>query len=925
MVKLQNLKKLSIVLLMFAVLVASTFLLTGCWTAYYLNDMAKAGYEFNKLIYTDNVAKYVTGRTQVEELEGTDFVFDGEKNGWYVLATDEENVFDMVFDTTLIPVDDGSLGSSWVQLPEGMPTYSVGYSAQSVVLSFAGSSSIVGLDNSHIFSGKYGYYDAGGRTICRNSNCTCPYDEIDGHMTRPSFSAYNVNTALTNAEIDEHFAGYCPTCQYVVETLNADTTYTYTVIMASNIPEQSGVRYYSNGTWITAAVFKSCGNPGGIFDHDGTLEKLNQSWLTTSQNQTPSAFRFNELVLDGYDFSYLYNFITSYDYDVLYTNWEEYYNPGDFSHMFSDLPVERITIENVKGLGEKAVDLSGMFENCKNLKSVKFGNLFENCKPQNISRMFYNCPRLTTIDLTSLDTSEVTDMSEMFAVGPDKMSADERNDLIVDYVNDVLIYEYPELNKGTPYTIEEVLELFLGSDPSNKDIAVAFIEYYKELGLNYPISYYELSCAYFDNQGSLAEFVHGAISNPTSIGLAAGDYNVRDIFNYLDNYASAYGLYAVYDGVLYANDSRDEFAEYLINNLVMYNSGTTYTLESFAELMDCSVEEALLYLNSSTGIEVPLTYDEFVYAYFEGEIETLEEVFELFNANPESFDGIIPEKEDGTDYSLIEFCYQIDLVIQQSNIESNTNILLLTEKEMLNYYQDKKHSPKGQLILGGDNSLFVINEGTNVNKLFGDYCYFAIVVTPNEIGEDILIPLQRDYEIANEPSEEASLVNSITATNTSKVLNYYYDLVSASPEEPGTDPDEPNTDPDEPGTEPDEPGTEPDSPGTEPDEPGTEPDEPGTEPDEPGDEPENSEGTETPETPVEPGDSNNSDNTDSENGSNTENTDETTDADDKEETEIEPIVLVGVSGGAGFVLGIIFSLLIVAIKDKRMFVKSKKL
>ena len=79
MVKLQNLKKIGFVLLMFSVLFASTFFLTGCWTAYYLNGMAKAGYEFNKLIYTDNVAKYVTGRTQVEKLEGTDFVFDGEK------------------------------------------------------------------------------------------------------------------------------------------------------------------------------------------------------------------------------------------------------------------------------------------------------------------------------------------------------------------------------------------------------------------------------------------------------------------------------------------------------------------------------------------------------------------------------------------------------------------------------------------------------------------------------------------------------------------------------------------------------------------------------------------------------------------------------------------------------------------------------
>lgn len=900
MVKLQNLKKIGFVLLMLAVLFASTFFLTGCWTAYYLNGMAKAGYEFNKLIYTDDVAKYVTGRTQVEKLEGTDFVFDGEKNGWYVLATDEENVFDMVFDTTLIPVDDGSLGSGWVVPPPGMPIYSVGYAAQSVVLTFAGSDYILGLDNSHIFSGKYGYYDAGGRTICRNSNCTCPYDEIDGHMTRPSFSAYNVNTALTNAEIDEHFAGYCPTCQYVVETLNADTTYTYTVIMAGDIAEKSGVRYYSNGTWITAAVSKSCGNPGGIFDHDGTLEKSNQSWLTTSQTQTPSAFRFNELVLDGYDFSYLYNYITNYDYDALYSNWEQYYNPGDFSYMFSDLPVERITIKKVSGLGNRATDLSGMFSNCQNLRSVEFGNLFEDCKPTNISRMFYNCPRLTSIDLTTLDTSCVTDMSEMFAVGPGKMTIEERNDLIVDYVNNTLIYEYPELDKGTPYTIYEIFDVFVGEDASEKDIAKAYVEYCTQIGLNYPVTYYELSCFYFDNNDTLAEFLSSAIQDPTSVGLADGDYSFRDIFNYLDNYASAYGLYAVYDGNLYANDSREEYVEYMINNLVEYGSGETYTLESYAEKYDLTEEEVVFQLNLNYGLEIPLTYDEFITIYLNGAVDTVEELLEIYNEDPSIAEGAIPEKEDGTDYTLIEFCHQIDLAIQQINMEENYNLLLLNEKEMLSYYQDKKHSPKGKLTLGGEDSLFVINEGTNIEDLFGDYCYFAIVVTPNEIGDNILIPLQREYEIANEtPQTESHVVNIITSNETSKVLNYFFNPVTTEPDEPGTDP----------GVDPDEPG----EPGTDPDEPGTDPDAPTTDPDGPSGEPETPTEPEGPTNPTEPDDT--------EGSNNTQTPETNSNSGDKDSGKFDimenPYVLMGASGSAGFILGIIFMMIIVIIKNKR--------
>lgn len=762
-----SVKNIVFLAVMAIVMILSTVLMSGCWTAYYFNGMASAGYEFDKIIYTDNVEKYVAGRVQVEELEGINQTFNGAEGGWYVLATDEENVYDMVFDTTLLYEDDGSLGSGWVTLPEGMPIYSVGYSAQSVVLEFAGSDAIVGLDNSHIFSGKYGFYNAGGQTVCKNLDCTCVWDEIDGHMpnSAPKFTSTTTTEQMTDEQIEEYFAGYCKTCQYIMEVNNGDGTFTYGVGLTAN----ENTRYYNRGTWTTTPTAISCGNPGGFFDHDGTWTRELNSWLTTSESQKPSSFRFNELVLDGYDFSYLYEYIISYDYDKLYDNWEELYKPYDFSYMFSDLPVEKITIENIKGLGTRATDFSGMFANCRNLRSIDFGNLFENCKPTNISRMFYNCPRLKNIDLSTLDTSRVTDMSELFAVGPSKMTAKERDQVVVDYINNVLIYEYPEINMGKPYTIEDIV----GNDPTTKDAAELYVMGAMEYGLIYPVTYYELTCVAFDNNGTLADFVNGAIANPTSIGLAQGTYEMKDIFDFMDNCAAAYGLYAIYDGNMYANGSRQEYVEYIINNLIAPSADPEYTLESFAESMGLSINQTLLYISTQTGLEIPLTYDEFIDVYTNGNIQSVQALLEMYNENPQDFSEI-PPKGDGTNYTLIEFCSQIDIAIEQINMEQDLNLLLLTDKEMISYYQDNKHSPKGTLNLGGDDSLFVINNDTNINKLFGDYCYFAVVITPKDIGDEILIPLQREYEIYNKEAEESVVVNTITAKNASSVLNYYF-------------------------------------------------------------------------------------------------------------------------------------------------------
>lgn len=771
-----------------------TAILSGCWMAYRFNEMAKKGYEFDKIIYTDTPSTYITGRTEVTELEGVSSDMDGSKTGWYILETDETNVFDMVFDTTKFAEPSEGLGSDWVTIPEWMPNHSVGYTAHAEVVSFSGNDSIVGLDNSHIFSGKYGYHQAGGDYICLNTDCSCPYDPWDGHMSRPTFENVTTNEAMTNLQVEEAFNGYCITCQYVYELDNGDGTYTYNVVLKNSATATANKRFYNSGEWVTVPVAGDCGNPGGGFDHDGTWTRPRQSWLTTTTDQKPTAFRFNELVLDGYDFTYLYTYITTFDYDELYFNWEDLYNPSDFSYMFSDLPVEKITIKNVKGLGDRAKNLSGLFSNCHNLRSIEFGNFFENCKPTNISKMFYNCPRLKSIDLTTLDTSLVTDMSEMFAVGPGKMTMEERDQAILDHFNNVLIYEYPELQADAPYTLEDLQEMSTGPE--------SYVQFAVQTGLNYPVTYSELLAYSINYTGTLKGFVESVIADPTTMGLAAGEYTVKDIFKYLDNCASAYGLYSVYDANMYANSSREEYVSYIINNLIVENGN--HTVETYANSLGITDTELMVNIAMETGLEMPFTYDEFVLFSTEGQVSTISALVEVYNENPdaEGFE-IIPKKQDGTDYTLIEFCYEVDKLVEQLNMEFDSDIVLLTDAEFISYYQDKKHSPKGTLTLGGEGSLFVIENDVNIDKLFGDYCYFAVVITPDGIGDDVLIPLQREYQIINEETtNDVVIVSNITKSSESSILNYYY---TPAPED--EEPDSPTNTPEEP-TNPEQPAPE---------------------------------------------------------------------------------------------------------------------
>ena len=138
--------------------------------------------------------------------------------------------------------------------------------------------------------------------------------------------------------------------------------------------------------------------------------------------------------------------------------------PEDSKYLFSGIPSEDPTIDTIilsnltqfKGMElidtSNVVKMSRLFYGCLNLRSidtkymdthnvVNMSSLFASCisltsldvssfdtsNVTNMSRMFYQCLILPTIDLTNMDTSKVKDMSQLFAECRNLVSLDLTN------------------------------------------------------------------------------------------------------------------------------------------------------------------------------------------------------------------------------------------------------------------------------------------------------------------------------------------------------------------------------------------------------------------------------------------------------------------------------------------------------------------
>ena len=58
--------------------------------------------------------------------------------------------------------------------------------------------------------------------------------------------------------------------------------------------------------------------------------------------------------------------------------------------------------------------VQSMFSDCQNLESIIFNNKYIMNKINSTNKMFNNCKKLTSLDLSFIDTSRVTNMDNMF-------------------------------------------------------------------------------------------------------------------------------------------------------------------------------------------------------------------------------------------------------------------------------------------------------------------------------------------------------------------------------------------------------------------------------------------------------------------------------------------------------------------------------
>jgi len=97
---------------------------------------------------------------------------------------------------------------------------------------------------------------------------------------------------------------------------------------------------------------------------------------------------------------------------VLYANVSKIYASNDSSYMFSKF-INLQTIDVTQLDTSNVTNMSYMFSECSKLSKIELGKMNTMCVT-NMDSMFYKCASLTEVNLSSFDTSLVTNMSAMF-------------------------------------------------------------------------------------------------------------------------------------------------------------------------------------------------------------------------------------------------------------------------------------------------------------------------------------------------------------------------------------------------------------------------------------------------------------------------------------------------------------------------------
>ena len=185
-------------------------------------------------------------------------------------------------------------------------------------------------------------------------------------------------------------------------------------------------------SYATTIIFNGCSNtPNNYFTFTPGADeyciakctpKINPDSETTIKLKIPGAVYDNQVSLGAkaFDWSgYQGNFA---NLKLVYLIFEKVGNtcvrmPDDCSYIFREYnTLSKITKINmdVSGISTNNVtNMTGMFRNCSKLTSLNLSN-FNTSKVTNMAHMFNLCSGITSLNVSSFDTSNVTNMSSMF-------------------------------------------------------------------------------------------------------------------------------------------------------------------------------------------------------------------------------------------------------------------------------------------------------------------------------------------------------------------------------------------------------------------------------------------------------------------------------------------------------------------------------
>lgn len=717
-------------ILTIALVCFASVILTGCGID--IRNAFNAGLKINRIIFTTDSTKFYSA--DAETYKWSDYTSNSYKN--VTLYKNSLGGADVVYNLSYYDPTDSD-DTPHVPSVSNFNQYIVSmYNG----LSFDGRYAMT-LNNQYSFSGIAKMYPLGGVTTypyaCTNSDC----------------SNYNVS-------IDEDSSSGSYNCEICGQMMN-------------------------------------CTNGDGNFHPDGTYSHMEMNWATGrdpdygTENLKP--LEFDELIIDGYDF-YSSNFALKnlpkelFDYTNGTEKPADLFDTDDYSYMFSALPCKKITIMNAKGLqatGAKYNSRDAYLDYAINDIVVAqdeyqelddgtrytldsfveaYNNLVtEESEKLTKSKFLLNCLASGYIDcpITYEEYIEAT-------YG---MTLDE----YVDAVNsNPSKYKYSAKTDGTVYTKQEVLD-----QEKSKIYGLSICvltglpvcteqemeEFYSSKTRLVNMSHMFDSCTRLE-EVDFGNLFDGVTPSDLSY-MFANCPNIKDIdlsginTAYVTNMSNMFNITASgSESKNYA--SRDEQLLEAINTTIIPNYMPEIKKEDNSPYT--SVDEALDAYNTahpddeqmskfmliiacpSIGIDIPVTYNDLSMALINMPYDEL--VTAAIN-DPASVD--LDPKEDGTAYTEEE----IQQLLLQVATEELGVTKLYTDEELAAIYAPKEERDDGvekmlgELILGGNESRFVIAEGTDTTNMFSGNTAFANIVLPNYVAKGIVIDLPFTYYNAN--------------------------------------------------------------------------------------------------------------------------------------------------------------------------------